>query len=831
VVWLTTARILSILCPPSYSHSVGQYEHVVLISGGVGATPFASITKYVHNWILTYTERGANAKDLNRNQTTRVAPVPAPAANTTPPPSSGLLLDLQHDPDQPPPSGGPASLIRNVSNRFSRNMSAVLPRNQSEQAVEWPQPLSQSMSLNRNPSAIGASGRITRNASSIAPHSRFDRNASALGMQQSTRPGFAHDEHSFQGQMARNGSGAVYPPRGLSAGTLRSGPLSGADISLSLPSDSLNSGTLGNFLTDSINSGRNDYDDDLGDPDAPVPDRRQPLHVTSPPNASSPVFLMTDDGDDGLGDPDFPASMHQPLYQSSRALSPGASGDLGMYESGSARRQWDGGSFAGGNRNVAPGMSDAGVPAAGESIQECNSTTSLFSHMDEDGGDTFDEFDAEEVASSGPVSMPSHQQRYYRNGDVRFKEHVVDMSGLDDEEFDEDDDEDDPDVPNPDSLEFENMLMREAPLESNAANLMGLSYGSTAMMRHMMGHDRDRKMRPSLMRASMTMMEEALDNAVWQERALFYLHSVTVNWFLLWTMLARYCLAALATITNGFQIRQKGLAVFNDGSLILVDLGLALVLAIPVIFAVVLELRVHGLIEFLSDSYGNMFDITLLMPLSISCVVLTILGLLDIGSDVQHVSKVTLFLFWPTMSLLLLWRIGRTIGSRVTLAQYFKSTHSQTKSLDFIWVSKTHAEDEWLVREMLPLAGTNIVRLHRYVTREGPMVEPWTLDYEKIPLKTQHQRPDWDEVFAGIAERSRSGSVIGVFHCGPSTMAMAVQQGAMRAMAKSLEKAYRCGYMQSITDDAAERPRGDGGNNGTSHGCAVRFSLREEMFG
>jgi Ferric reductase NAD binding domain len=483
------------------------------------------------------------------------------------------------------------------------------------------------------------------------------------------------------------------------------------------------------------------------------------------------------------------------------------------------------------------------LPTVNESIHECNSTTSLFSHSDDGAYDEYDEYDAELVAS-GPVAVPSQYEQRFRQvqqleqqnahpSQAEFPEHAIDMANLDDEEFDEDDAEEDydPDAPRVDSLEFENMLMRDTPLESNAANLMGLSYGSTAMMRHMMGHDQGRKMRPSLMRASMTMMDEALDGAVWQERALFYLHSVTVNWFLLWTMLVRYCLAALATITSGFVIRQRGLAVFSTKTLILIDLLLALLLAIPVMIAVVLELRMHGLIEFLSDSHGNMFDILLLMPLSVACVVLTLLGLADIGDNVQHVSKVTLFLFWPTMSLLLLWRIGRTIGSRITLAQYFKSTHSQTKSLDFIWVSKTHEEDEWLVREMLPLADTNIVRLHRYVTREGPKVEPWTLDYEKIPLKTQHGRPDWDKVFAGIAERSKSGSVIGVFHCGPAAMAMAVQQGAMKAMAKSLEKAYRCGYMQSIADDNAGRAGADGGNGGTSHGCAVRFSLREEMFG
>jgi Ferric reductase NAD binding domain len=387
-----------------------------------------------------------------------------------------------------------------------------------------------------------------------------------------------------------------------------------------------------------------------------------------------------------------------------------------------------------------------------------------------------------------------------------------------------------PAEPVQDSMEFENMLLRDAPADSNAANLMGLSYGSTAMMRHML--TADQQMGAGLRRASMNVLDEVLDSAGWEERALFYLHTVTVNWVLLWIMLARYCMAALAGITNGFLLGQRGLAVFSTKALIIVDVVLAIALAFPVNFAVALELKLHGLVAFLSDSYGNTFDILLLVPLSAACCVLSILGLIGVGADTQHVSKMTLLLFWPTLSLLLLWRMGRTIGSRISLAQYFKSTHSQTKSLDFIWVSKSEDDDEWLVREMLPLTEEKIVRLHRYVTRgDASRVEPWTLDYANIPLRTQHKRPDWDEVFAGIAGRSKSGSVIGVFYCGPPAMARGVEQGAMKAMATSTQKAYKQGYMQAMGDSAVERNGNQAVDGGSSHGCAVRFALREENFG
>ena len=41
---------------------VGQYENVVLISD-VSATPFASITKFAHHWIMNYTKLGLDTSN------------------------------------------------------------------------------------------------------------------------------------------------------------------------------------------------------------------------------------------------------------------------------------------------------------------------------------------------------------------------------------------------------------------------------------------------------------------------------------------------------------------------------------------------------------------------------------------------------------------------------------------------------------------------------------------------------------------------------------------------------------------------------------------------
>lgn len=415
-------------------------------------------------------------------------------------------------------------------------------------------------------------------------------------------------------------------------------------------------------------------------------------------------------------------------------------------------------------------------------------------------------------------------------------------------------------------LELEDQILRDQETPSNAYNMMGVSFGPMAMLRHMYAMD-ERKMRSTMVRASMNLMDDAIDAAMWQDRLLFYLHSVTINWILLWIMIVRFALVAMGAICMQFFLDQRGLGIFASMSFNIVDLSLAAIVTIPVVGAVLMEIYMHGVSDFLSDSVGNSFDLFVLVPLLLACMVLHALDLAHVGEDIPHVSKLTVFAIWPVLGLFLLWRISRTIGSRVTLAQYFKATHSQTKSLDYIWVSKTHEDDSWLIDELLPLAGSNTVRLHRFITRHGPKTEPWMLDYEKIPLKTTYSRPNWDEVFGNLVERSRSGAVIGVFFCGPDSMARMVQNSAMKAMTKSMANALERGYQQGKAKGDSNReeemgftqsqPRGglrgwlgswfreerrEGGNGGSARqeikdardpryfGCGVRISVRIENF-
>lgn len=685
---------------------VGQYEHVVLVSGGVGATPFCSITKYAHHWILNYTKRGAEASNsvsaaFTRNQSVRGTPsVPG-----TPGTGAGYSSSAQRS------SNPSRHMSRNQSSNFVANLSRNLSRNASR---------SMSRSASRNMSRSG-SGRLERfNSNGYPQGQRMDRVGSAnttdsVGIIiQEQRQNQPHGPYPVR-------SASPYRPEGVAL-TIPGTGITGDDAAMKAYLDN-NAAESSQFLPA-------DYDEALGNPELPIPDRRAPAMDVSP----------------GLH-----VRQRQPQQQ-------------------------------------------LGVHQTFEIVQEYDASQPLF--------------DDEDVENQNPPRNvgPAGSNEYVGNGVLEegFEFEPMEMGDQG-------------------GLELEDQILGEQTTASNAYNMLGMSFGPMAMLRHM--HEMDaRRMRSSMMRASMNLMDDAMDSAVWQDRLLFYLHSVTINWVLLWLMLVRFAVVAIADISHQFALNQTGLGIFKSLGWDIADLALAIIVTVPVVGAVVMEIYMHGVGDYLDDNIGNSFDLFVLVPLLFACIGLHIMDMAGIGESIDHVSKLTVFAIWPVLSLFLLWRIGRTIGSRVLLAQYFKSTHAQTKSLDYIWVSKTHEDDLWLIDELLPLAGSNIVRLHRFITRHGPKTEPWMLDYEKIPLKTTYSRPDWDDVFGSLVERSKSGTVIGVFFCGPDNMARMIQQSAMTAMTKSLSNAIQRGWQGKDKERKRRSRYRNGGLGDSSRG-------REEEMG
>lgn len=277
--------------------------------------------------------------------------------------------------------------------------------------------------------------------------------------------------------------------------------------------------------------------------------------------------------------------------------------------------------------------------------------------------------------------------------------------------------------------------------------------------------------------------------------ALQALHSVTASMLLVWLVIARFALVAFGRVFGALTPRSAGLAMYNRTGWAVADLVLAAATAVPLTVSVALEWTTLGGVAYLS-SLGAVVDAGLLLPLTWLSVAVAAAAAAGAGAAAGAAAAgLRVGLLWPGVLATLVYRLIRVIGSRVLLAQNVRATHSDTRSLDFVWTAQTQADDSWLVSELLPLCHSGTVRLHRYITRAAAAVEPWMLDYERIPLRTNYGRPDWDEVFGGIAERSKSGTTVGIFFCGPHTMSAAVQEAARGAMTASIVKGLRTGAL------------------------------------
>lgn len=703
---------------------VGQYEHVVLVSGGVGATPFCSIAKYAHHWILNFTQRGIKASNsvsaaFTRNQSAQGTPSTSDTPHTI----------------QPSSVHASSKQSRTSSRSTSRNQSMVMssivpnnfPRNASHSSsrILASRPMTHSSSGRSDKYNFDRSSRPTRTVTRSTSYNG-DRitppQSRGQPFHSGSRPGSIHLDRLRNSSTLDKTNGAE--GNGRSVGRIQdSGPCKSSEHLVG----NYEPGTSASCVPTETLADGSDPSEKTTRPDFEMASSsghlggEARLHCrVQPDNSNDEMFGRPDDYDEELGNPELP-------IPDRRAI------------------------------NSSPSLSGSRHSTV-EILKDHPSSKMVFDE------------DEEHVAEEEPTDI----SRSGFIGGVILEEWASEGEGL----------------------ELEDEILQEHTA-SNAYNMLGISFGKSALARHMAtGADR---MLPSFVRTSLNMMDDAVDAALLRDRLLFYLHTVTINLILLWLMLVRFTLVFVGLMVNLFTFAQKGLGVFRTDAMNAVDLVLAIVISIPLVGAVGMEIFVSQLQTFLAEGIANSLDLFLMVPLIFLSMTLHVLNLVGVGRQVDHVSKLTVCLIWPVVTLLILWRVARTIGSRVVLAPRLKSTLAQTKALDYIWVSKTHEDDSWLIDELLPLAESNVIRLHRFITRHGPKTEPWMLEYEKIPLKTTYSRPNWDEVFGNLVERARSGTTVGVFFCGPDSMAQMIRQAALKAMAKSMENAYQRGYFARKT--------------------------------
>lgn len=84
----------------------------------------------------------------------------------------------------------------------------------------------------------------------------------------------------------------------------------------------------------------------------------------------------------------------------------------------------------------------------------------------------------------------------------------------------------------------------------------------------------------------------------WLDRACIILHSVTMNWFLLWLMFLRYSVIIFGRISGLFSLKQSGLCIYSHPSLNAIDLTLSIFILVSVAATLIIEIKASGLMEY-----------------------------------------------------------------------------------------------------------------------------------------------------------------------------------------------------------------------------------------
>lgn len=101
--------------------------------------------------------------------------------------------------------------------------------------------------------------------------------------------------------------------------------------------------------------------------------------------------------------------------------------------------------------------------------------------------------------------------------------------------------------------------------------------------------------------------------------------------------------------TLQFHFAQHGLGIFHSMFFNVIDFVFAVLLTAPVVTVIFMEVYIKGIQLFISRRVRKF---------------------VGIRDTVQHASKTMVCVIWPIISVLLCWRIVRTIGQRISLAPH-----------------------------------------------------------------------------------------------------------------------------------------------------------------
>lgn len=198
-----------------------------------------------------------------------------------------------------------------------------------------------------------------------------------------------------------------------------------------------------------------------------------------------------------------------------------------------------------------------------------------------------------------------------------------------------------------------------------------------------------------------------------------FFHSVSVSMLLCVMLILRLVLIALMDIfhvTNDRIMPGRGDTM---AWMTAVDVSLGVFIAVGLCISLVLDAMTS--IQPFFIGCGRIIDLFVLAPIAIASNITGVYVLVNGSTAVSKlVEQLHFSLLVGGTTLLMMYRLARIIGSRISLADRYTDSHfGKLTAMDFLWTTPNDENDEWIRDELRPFANGTDLRLHRYVTRKG----------------------------------------------------------------------------------------------------------------
>jgi NAD(P)H-flavin reductase len=321
--------------------------------------------------------------------------------------------------------------------------------------------------------------------------------------------------------------------------------------------------------------------------------------------------------------------------------------------------------------------------------------------------------------------------------------------------------------------------------------LVGMSLGTPSLVNQLQRRRLQQRVYESNSKsATLSALEQnEVDLGVFRDKSflfLVYMKSVTANLFLLWVLVSRALIAGVAKMFGAVSLKTNGFAIYSSPVLLSIDTLLASVVALGVAAPALVEAYMLG-----PGSSVCWFDLFVVTPCVVFGVVANILAFANVATSVEYAAVVVMFVVWPLTALLFLLRLIRVVGERMTLGEFkLRPGLGGTRSIDFHWTTPTVEDDSWLVEELCGEPRSSRTKLYRYITRQQKE-DAEAISHDRPICQqeveyTEYCRPKWKEILNEVAERSKNSSRVGVFLCGPESMAEQVHDAVQDAVRNSI---------------------------------------------